>query len=285
MINVFTEDWLESTKINNPNFEILNLGPIEVLIAKDFLKYPDKLVELTQSFKFFESIQLNTARPGKTFDFGANIHGYSDPFKNTVSLAFGANTCEVTSMYFNCFNGNMKTRMHYPHVDSKAITSEQSYRQSTNVVGNIGLTKDIKGGTGFWSYKGKINTIDMTIDESNDIENFWNNLQNNRPKKIHRLNTFGINTYDWQQLKDDGPWKLECVAPLEYNTYVLYSPFLIHNPYIETDWNIDTDRLSLATFFRMHPSNLMSNNDNPKKDNISKIWNMFRLNSLYNFEI
>ena len=107
-------------------------------------------------------------------------------------------------------------------------------------------------------------------------------MQNDRPKKIHRLNTFGINTYDWHQIKDEGPWKLECVAPLEYNTYVLYSPFLIHNPYIETDWNIDTDRLSLATFFRMNPANLMSSNGN---DSISKIWNMFRLNSLYNFEI
>jgi hypothetical protein len=282
MIKTFTEDWIESTRINNANFEILNLGPVEVLIARDFLKYPDKLVELAQSFKFFESIQLVTARPGKTFDFGSNIHGYSDPFKNAVSLQFGANTCKVGSMYFNCFNGNMKTRMHYPHVDSTAINPQ--YKDQSNVVGNIGLTKDLKGGTGFWSYKGKINTIDMTIDEANDFHNYMQSVENDRSKKIHRLNTFGINTYDWEQLKDEGPWKLECVAPLDYNTYVLYSPFLIHNPYIETDWNIDNDRLSLATFFMLNPSHL-NRNIVDNNDNISKMWKMFRLNSLYNFEI
>jgi len=289
MIETFTDKWVEYTEVNNSSYEILTLGNENAFIFRDFLKYPDKLRSFINELKFnISALNFYSAKPGKSYDFIPemnNIHAKS--LMRVITKTFGCEGIACPCYTINCFNGDMESHYNYPHVDASLTPNEMGKPQyHVTIAGNIGLTKNLKGGTGFWSYLGKINAMDMSKSElehyrkfSKEKRQLSDSVVSQVIQNIDSENNFEVPT-KWQQIENEGDWKLEYICPLEYNTLVLYSTLNFHNPYIKPEWYLNEDRVSIASFFDVDPQTLSY--DDTNKSSISKAWKSFRLDKIHN---
>jgi len=284
MIDTLTDKWIKYTEVNNSSFEILNSGQVSVVIFKDFLKYPDQLRKFIDELKFTIScLTSDDGKPGKTYHFNPalnNIHARS--LLEVISKTFGCDGIGCPFYNINCFNGDMISHYNYPHLDANPIHT------NVTIASNIGLTKNLKGGTGFWSYLGKTNDLDMTEFEITHYRQFLKNQKQISDsiveqvlKNLDTQKNFDI-PFKWRQIENEGDWKLEYICPLEYNTLVLYSTLNFHNPYIKPEWYLTEDRVSVASFFDVDPQSLMY--DNTNKSSISKLWKSLRLDTIHNIK-
>lgn len=289
MVDNLTEKWIKYTQINNSSSEIIDIGKVKVLVVKDIFKYPDQLRSLIDELKFDSCLNTHIGSPGKKYTFNPSLNYlYARPITNIISEIFGCMGVYSKLIYINCFNGNMLSHYNYPHIDS------DGRNPNVSIVGNIGLTKNMKGGTGFWSYRGKLNAIDMTLSEFNCYENFIKDQNKTSDLIIDKITNLLYtsksnsimedNNLDdfcrWRQIENEGDWKLEGIAPLEYNSFVMYSSLNFHNPYIKEDWYINNDRISISTFFDVEPNSLNYNSAN--KSSISNLWKIFKLDTIHN---
>lgn len=289
MVDTLTDKWVRFTELNNSSFEIINLGKVQILVINDFLKYPDKLRSLIDELKFNSCLNRFHAKPGKTYFFDPSLNYiYAQPIITTISKIFSCNGVHSPFLSINCFNGNMLSHYNYPHIDANGRNPE------VTIAANLGLTKNLKGGTGFWSYRGKINAVDMSLSDLQHQQSFIDKQRENSRLKINKstelLNINGRGSvlenddlddfFKWEQIEDEGDWKLECIAPLDYNSLVLYSALDFHNPYIKPEWYLDDDRISLSAFFDVEPGTL--NIDDNNKSSVSNLWKIFRLDAIHN---
>lgn len=289
MVDTLTDKWIKYTEINNSSFEIITLNKVQVLVFNDFLKYPDELRSLIDQLKFNSCLNRHHAKPGKTYFFDPSLNYiYAQSIVEVISKIFGCAGVHSPFLSINCFNGNMMSHYNYPHIDANGRNPE------VTIAANLGLTKNLKGGTGFWSYCGKINAIDMTLSELKHHKNFVDSKRKNSKIKIDKsielLNINGrgseINNdnlddfFKWEQIEDEGDWKLECIGPLDYNSLVLYSALDFHNPYIKPEWYVDEDRISISGFFDVEPQTLKY--DDANKPSISELWKIFKLDTIHN---
>lgn len=275
MDDLIDEDWIKYTEVNNFTYEIVDFGKVKTLVFKDFLKYPDKLKNLTNKLKIdSDDMSLYSFKPGKTYGFHPSlINVYLNCISESIKKIFLFN--EVYSVFgaINYFNGNMQSHFNYPHTDAGFP------RIDTTIAANIGLTKNLKGGTGFWSYRNKVNMLDFTSDDIESYKLFIKDQKKISHEKMKNLKEkyeeYKENrAYKWHQIENEGDWKLECICPLEYNSLVLYSTLNFHNPYIKPEWYCDEDRTSVSGFFDIE---LKTQYDNELND----LWKIFRLNEVY----
>ena len=184
MVDTLTDKWIKLTEVNNTSFEILNLNKVSVLVFKDFLKYPDELRSLIDELKFNSFLSKNHAKPGKTYIFDHSLkYIYSKFLTNIISKTFLCDGIYCPLISINCFNGDMLSHYNYPHVDTDCRNPE------VTIAANVGLTKNLKGGTGFWSYLNKMNMIDMSLHEVNHHTNFMNEQRKNSYDIIEETNS------------------------------------------------------------------------------------------------
>jgi hypothetical protein len=241
MIESIDSKWKKYTTINNQNFEIIDHGIGKTVVFKDFLKYPDKFKSLLESFPYFENNDNGfVPRPGKSFGFyWTSQQVLSNFIGSSIASIFNDPEIEFqcTDFYVNCFNGDMKANHINPHFD--IVPSDFNFTQPTMptcIVSNLGLTKNMKGGTGFWSFKGKTCLYDIGQEDGEEFMKFISEIKCNG---------------NWEQITNIGDLKLEYIVPMDYNSLVVYSPAVLHNPYIENDWFLSEDRLSLASFYKI----------------------------------
>lgn len=259
------EKWEKYTEINNTSYEVLDNDGSIAIIIKDFLKYPDQFSDLLYSFPHWDNYRLPTARPGKTFAFNLDFVSVASEFvARTISNTFVADV-GCSGMHTNCLNGNMKGHYFYPHIDSNL---NHRGREGPHIAANLGLTKELQGGTSFWKFNGKRSPVDMSLEEENKYKSFA------------RFDETEV--LEWEQVQSDGNWELTHIVPLEYNSLVIYSTLDFHNPYVEDDWFIDRDRFTLAVFFEIGSFN-HENLDIETKNKLFDIWKGLHLCKLFNY--
>jgi len=256
MVKRVTQDWVKYTEVNNTDYEIVKFGNNDigkVLIVKDFLKYPDQFHNLVKDFPFFDNI-FSGAMSGQGFTF-PKIHTRSHGkfLIDSLSKIFNTKDIHLDLMSIACMNGGMETYSYHPHVDlcfSFDLNQdvEGIISGSNNIASNIGLTKDMKGGTAMWSHKGKCNILEM---EKEEVVEFVDAIEINPSGPL----------LNWELLEEDKNWKIEYLCPLDYNTWIIYPTFQIHAPYIEKNWYVDTDRITSASFIKVNTEKL-----NPLED-------------------
>lgn len=251
MVKRVTKDWVKCTEVNNTEYEVVRFGNNQqgkVLIVKDFLKYPDQFYNLVKDFPFFDNI-FSGAMSGQGFTFPkihTNSHGKF--LIDSLSKIFKTNGIHLDLMSIACMNSGMETYSYHPHVDlcfsfDLDQDVEGIIRGSNNVASNIGLTKDMKGGTAMWSYRNKCSINEMTNQE---VVDFVTAIQFNPDGPL----------LNWELLEENEDWKIEFLCPLDYNTWIIYPTFQIHAPYIDKDWYLDKDRITSASFIKVNTETL-----------------------------
>ena len=122
--------------------------------------------------------------------------------------------------------------------------------------------------TGFWSWMGRNNWMDMNRDEANALNQFYDRHEDAKADS-------------WFQMEDYENFRLEDAVEMQYNDLVMYSTMQFHNPYIQPEWHRDYDRMMLTAFFTVYPDAL----DFPDTDleTVGATWEAFRLNSIHNY--
>ena len=108
-----------------------------------------------------------------------------------------------------------------------------------DVAFNINLTKSDKVKTAFYSFNEKRSVCDFTANDYGDLKTITKKQKSivTKGKWIES----GENEYE--------NYKLEYVADIDYNSMILYPSHYWHNSYINQDWFIDEDRITLTGFF------------------------------------
>jgi len=75
----------------------------------------------------------------------------------------------------------MDTHMIPPHTD---IDDASNLRVGPHLVSNLGLTKNSKGGTSFWTFMKKRGVIDMNIEELNQYYTQMNDIASSNENDI-----------------------------------------------------------------------------------------------------
>lgn len=272
-IEEIDEKFIKLSEVNNTkpeiNEHVLSTGEKSYsLVIRDFLKYPDEFSSLLASFPHFKNEKEFTGRPGKSFLFNpSNFPKLTFFIRKTLFEHFRINL-ECISLYTNCFSGIMDTHRIPPHTD---MDEPYNLPLGPHLVSNLGLTKNSKGGTSFWTFMKKRGIIDMNIEEINQYY-----------FQMNEINSSDNSINYWENTDDDGEWKLEYYVQWGYNDLVVYSPSLFHQPYFKKDWFLEDDRFSLASFY------------NIKREDIDKIppelgadaydiWKKFEICKLVNY--
>lgn len=251
MVKKVTKDWVKYTEVNNTEYEVIRFGNRQqgkVLVVKDFLKYPDQFSNLVKKFPFFDNI-FSGAMSGQGFTFPeihTNSHGKF--LLDSLKTIFSTPNIHLDLMSIACMNGGMETYSYYPHVDMCFSFDldqdvETIIRGSSNIASNIGLTKDMKGGTAMWSYRNKCSILEMSNQE---VIDFVTAIQFDSQGPL----------LNWKLLEENEDWKIEFLCPLNYNTWIIYPTFQIHAPYIDSTWYVNDDRITSASFIKVNNGKL-----------------------------
>lgn len=279
MIKPASDVWYEISKTNNLEFEFHTLGNnknIPVLIARDVYQQPDKVRDFLLEFPYWATKEIEdaetTVRPGLTAEIPPLFQkNFYRTLTKPLQKMLGVKKMEVRDGYVNLEGGKMHLDRSsisccYPHVDNKPDDPE--YAQM-HVAANINLSKsDDPVRTGFWSWFGKTNYMDLTLDEENELDNFYGRHEQQVVSK-------------WFQMKNYENFRFEDAVEMGYNDLVLYSTMQFHNPYIESEWHGEQDRMMLTSFYAVYPDDLDFNDS--ELDIVSATWETFRLNTLHNY--
>lgn len=256
MIETIDHLWQDSTQVNNVDYKLISVGTQTALVIEDFLKYPDKLKNLTESLPYYNSHP--TWRPGKTSGFpSSHCPKFGAFISKEFSKIFGDSDVECYDLYVNCFNGQMNCSYNLPHVDCSIVPLSIQ----THLAVNLCLTQDMFGGTGLWSYKNKMSLFEMSLQEINELYHIMNSFNRN-------------NNIAWSKFEGDSNFKLEEVIPMQYNTLIAYSTTVLHSPHIETNWFNTHDRLTIAAFMQIYPNVVKENKKLLDDFNLSQIFNL-----------
>lgn len=276
LIESKTDIWDKISKVNNLEIEFHKLdGKIPVLIARDVFAYPDEVYNFIQTLDFWETKNFATnsiVRPGLTHQFAEPLFPFIvKEFTPGLSRLFGVNNLEPTDIYCQATSGTMSLDPTeglccYPHTDNDLFDSKE---EGPCLVANLNLTKSIDPvRTGFWSWRGKTNFLDMDREDKNTLTNFYNRHEDQTIDK-------------WFQIHDYEEFKLESAAEMVYNSLVVYFPGFLHNPYIKPEWFSDDHRLMMSIFYTMSPEGL----DFEERDAelVGAAWEHFKLDTLFNY--
>jgi hypothetical protein len=279
MIKPSSEIWNEISVTNNLEFEFHNLGtrqPFTIIVAKDVFKYPDKVREFLLTFPYWATKDIEekdtTVRPGLTAEIPPLFQTQFYKFLTTpLKKILGVHTIGVRDGYVNLEGGKMTLDRSsccccYPHVDNEL--DDPDYLQM-HIAANINLSQSPDPvRTGFWSWMGRNNWMDMNRDEANALNNFYDRHEDAKADS-------------WFQMEDYEHFRLEDAVQMQYNDLVMYSTMQFHNPYIQPEWHRDYDRMMLTAFLTVYPDAL----DFPDSDlnTVGATWEAFRLNSVHNY--
>lgn len=268
--------WNQISEVNNLEFEYLLLdGKVPVLVANDIYKNPDLVSEFFENLDYWETREIKNTqiiRPGLTHNFPEIIQDQiSNQIEERVKPLFGVSKMDIFDLYCQCTSADMtldatSSLCCYPHIDVPVF---DSFDPIPCLVANINFTKSNDPvSTGFWSWKGKTNSLDFNRNDKNTLENFYRRHEE-------------LDVGSWFQIKDYEDFKFETSATMEYNSLVLYPTTNLHNAYIEPNWFSDRQRLMLSIFYFISPEDL--DFEERYIDTVSYSWEHFRLDTLFNY--
>ena len=276
MIESVNDRWAKISVLNNLKFEFLHLGrdkDIPVLSTQDYFKYPD-LVR-----KFFDEGQWWSAgcnnmneiiRPGTSLFIHPEIcEFFTLPLVRPIASLLGVNRMGIISTNGNCFQSDMALKTidsAFPHTD----TMSKEFDQTAMIAYNINITKGEHIKTGFWSMNNKKSRLDFSWNDESDEQYFKNDM--------HR--SFKNNS-KWFQIDDYGPYKLETIHKMCYNSFTAYPTHFFHNPYIQPEWFKDDQRVTIAGFLDLSEKDL--DFEDQHLDSVSYAWEFLHLNKVLNF--
>ena len=147
------------------------------------------------------------------------------------------NVLDNIALQFNLVPGNKEAwnSNMVPHID-------QAF-----VAGSIFLNEnsECRGGTGF--YKHKKSNIDYElsyVDETfKETAHYWAINETYKSIKEHDH----ILTFDSKKI-DPEEWELQYIIESRFNRFIMHPSYIFHAPYIEKDWYLNEERVSLAIF-------------------------------------
>tara|TARA_B100000575_G_scaffold289322_1_gene290903 strand:+ start:3517 stop:4374 length:858 start_codon:yes stop_codon:yes gene_type:complete len=276
MVKTVTDTWQEISVVNNLKWEFKLLGSkqdIPVLVAQDYWKFPDSIKDFFDNGYWYDNFSTNNIRPGKSFHIQSEVlEWFTTPIKKSLAPLFGLTDFITDCTFGNCFNTNMKLtqiQSAFPHVD---IDNNVPLIHDVHIAANINITKsEHPVQTGFWSFNQLKSTLDFSHNDKAVFRDFYFKMGSNAL----------TDNASWFQIEDYGPWVLEDIVTMCYNTIVVYPSHFFHNPIMKDSWFDDSDRVTISSFLNTSPSNL----DFHQKDidNISYAWEFFHLDKIHDY--
>lgn len=223
------DDYFEVSKINpNVKYKKRVIGDFEIIIADDFLLYPEQYRDFLKKFPgFSNSKRRQLSRPGYSQKFHPEMfrrfeHKISDFLHRPIEHSVWAS---------NIMHSHMKTYKPswVPHYDSKV-----GYVMNYWMCEGVGET-----GICFYEFKGRKK---MDYGGSKFDQQYTQNINK------HSLDY--VMDMQWKNFdhKSDEDWNLYYVSKVKFNRVVFYDPYLFHGPYIEPDSYLNHYRYSLVGF-------------------------------------
>tara|TARA_B100000131_G_C18115383_1_gene611113 strand:- start:151 stop:1005 length:855 start_codon:yes stop_codon:yes gene_type:complete len=276
MIKSSNDRWAEVSVVNNLKYEFRYLGKdgdIPVLVAEDFFKFPDLVKEFLEGGLWWTNgcNDLHQCiRPGESLYIHPEIVEYFTlPMVRPLTSLLGLSAIGIRSTNGNCFGGDMRLKTiesAFPHTD----TMSSEFDRTAMIAYNINITDSPNVKTGFWSMYGVKSRLDFSWNHENDEKN-WKEQQSKSATP----------NCPWFQIDDYGPYKLEDIHTMCYNSFAAYPAHFFHNPYIKPEWFTETQRISLAGFLDLTEKDLDFEDKN--LDDISYAWEFLHLNRVLNF--
>ena len=276
MIESSNQRWAEISVVNNLKYEFRHLGKdkdVPVLVAEDFFKFPDLVREFIEGGIWWTNRTNDydeVIRPGKSLYIHPEITDYfSMPIVRPLASLLGLSKLGIRSINGNCFTSDMGLKTidsAFPHTDTMSV----DFNRTAMVAYNVNLTDNPNVKTGFWSMYGKKSRLDFSWNNETDEQNF----------KREQNESASIDC-EWFQIDDYGPYALEDIHTMCYNSFAAYPAHFFHNPYMKTSWFKDIQRVTLAGFLDFSEKDLDFEDKN--LDDISYAWEFLHLNRVLNF--
>lgn len=233
------DEYFEVSQINpNVKYNKRVIGNFEVIIADDFLLYPEAFRDFLKKFPGFSNSKRDgMARPGYSQKFHPEL------FRNLEYNIYKLMNIDTKKQYTeitwasNIMHSNMKTYKPswIPHYDARV-----AYVMNYWMCDGMGRT-----GTAFYEFKGhkKMDHVGSKLDEEYRKSFVENSLD-------YKLNSTWKNCEN--ELNDD--WKLHYISKVKFNRAVFYDPYFFHSPHIEPNSYLEDYRYSLVGFVHTNES-------------------------------
>lgn len=220
------EKFLKAVQIN-PDTQLVDVnidGMNSFKMYRDFLKEPDLFVEIMEQFPVISTQWRKTG-------------GFAPGWRQEVPPWAAATIVErirkdvdfmPIRVFTNIFTSDMPMSegSHLPHSD--VFTAPDGELNVINFVFNLWMTPGI-GGTAFWKWRDKKYITELNREE---YETLFPDTENNIVK--------------WENFRGDEDWKLDTIAPIEYNSCLIYDGGYFHSPFIPEEAFLDQHRYSLV---------------------------------------
>lgn len=220
------EKFLKAVQIN-PDTQLVDVnidGMNSFKMYRDFLKEPDLFVEIMEQFPVISTQWRKTG-------------GFAPGWRQEIPPWAAATIVErirkdvdfmPIRVFTNIFTSDMPMSegSHLPHAD--VFTAPDGGLNVINFVFNLWMTPGI-GGTAFWKWKDKKYITELNKEE---YETLFPDTENNIVK--------------WENFRGDEDWRLDTIAPIEYNSCLIYDGGYFHSPFIPEEAFLDEHRYSLV---------------------------------------
>ena len=220
------EKFLKAVQVN-PDAELVDVnvdGMNSFKMYRNFMKYPDLFGEIMEQFPII-STQWR-----KTGGFAPGWRQEIPPWAAATSVEKIREDVDFAPVrvFTNIFNSEMPMVQdsHMPHADT--FVDPEGGLNIINFVFNLWLNQGI-GGTAFWKYKGKKYVAELTKEEY---------------EELYPIEEKPVVT--WRNFRGDDDWELDTIAPIEYNSCLIYDGGFFHSPYIPEEAFLDEYRYSLV---------------------------------------
>mgnify|MGYP004369262501 CR=1 FL=1 len=220
------EKFLKAVQVN-PDAELVDVnvdGMNSFKMYRNFMKYPDLFGEIMEQFPIISTQWRKTG-------------GFAPGWRQEIPPWAAATIVEKiredvdfapVRVFTNIFNSEMPMVQdsHMPHADT--FVDPEGGLNIINFVFNLWLNQGI-GGTAFWKYKGKKYVAELTKEEY---------------EELYPIEEKPVVT--WRNFRGDDDWELDTIAPIEYNSCLIYDGGFFHSPYIPEEAFLDEYRYSLV---------------------------------------
>lgn len=220
------EKFLKAVQVN-PDAELVDVnvdGMNSFKMYRNFMKYPDLFGEIMEQFPIISTQWRKTG-------------GFAPGWRQEIPPWAAATIVEKiredvdfapVRVFTNIFNSEMPMVQdsHMPHADT--FVDPEGGLNIINFVFNLWLNQGI-GGTAFWKYKGKKYVAELTKEEY---------------EELYPIEDKPVVT--WRNFRGDDDWELDTIAPIEYNSCLIYDGGFFHSPYIPEEAFLDEYRYSLV---------------------------------------
>jgi len=229
------EKFLKAVQIN-PETKLVEVnidGMNSFKMYQNFLLNPDLYVQIMEQFPVISSQWRKTG-------------GFAPGWRQEIPPWAAATIMErirqdvdfmPVRIFNNIFTGDMPMvdRSHLPHAD--VFTDPEGNLNVINFVFNLWMCQGI-GGTAFWRWRDKKYVTELNKEEYEEIF----------PETDYKVTK-------WECFRGDENWQLDTIAPIEYNSCLIYDGGYFHSPYIPEETFLDEHRYSLVGMGIRHESN------------------------------